>query len=204
MRLLGAIEDLSLAPPRKQSAAAQPQSAAQTTAAQTAAEVAVLVELYAPLLFRIAHSVLRSPAEAEDVVQDTFVRVLEHRTRLPQNSEPIRDLRVWLIRIAWNLALDRKRRIRPDQMDPGFSDALPATLLSADQQLAGRIQIHSVFREIDRLPKKERAVLLLSALDELSTPELAAVLGKSESAIRALLFRARTRLRERLEKGSSR
>ena len=205
MRLLGAIEDLSLATPRKQSAAAQPQSAAQTTAAQTAAaqtaaEVAVLVELYAPLLFRIAHSVLRSPAEAEDVVQDTFVRVLEHRTRLPE----IRDLRVWLIRIAWNLALDRKRRIRPDQMDPAFSDTLPADLLSADQQLAGRIQIHSVFLEIDRLPKKERAVLLLSALDELSTPELAAVLGKSESAIRALLFRARTRLRERLEKGSSR
>ena len=195
MRLLGAIEDLSLAPPRQQSAATSSQPAAQTTN-----DIPALVELYAPLLFRIAHSVLRSPTEAEDVVQDTFVRVLEHRTRLPE----VRDLRVWLIRITWNLALDRKRRIRPDQMDPSFSDTLPAAILSADQQVAGRIQIHSVFREIDRLPKKERAVLLLSALDELSTPELAAVLGKSESAIRALLFRARTRLRERLEKGSSR
>ncbi len=197
MRLLGAIEDLSLATPRKHSATPQRQPVAQTEAA---VEISALVGLYAPLLFRIAHSVLRSPAEAEDVVQDTFVRVLEHRTRLPE----IRDLRVWLIRIAWNLALDRKRRIRPDQMDARFSDALPATILSADQQLAGRIQLQSVFREIDRLPSKERAVLLLSALDELSTPELAAVLGRSESAIRALLFRARARLRQRLEKGSSR
>ncbi len=195
MRLLGAIEDLSLASPGRHSADKSSQPAAQTTT-----DLAALVELYAPLLFRIAHSVLRSPTEAEDVVQDTFVRVLEHRMRLPE----IRDLRVWLIRIAWNLALDRKRRIRPDQMDPSFSDSIPAAILSADQQLAGRIQMHSVFREIDRLPKKERAVLLLSALDELSTPELAAVLGKSESAIRALLFRARARLRERLEKGSSR
>lgn len=197
MRFLGAIEDLSLATPRKHSAAPQLQSVTQ---AEAAAEISALVELYAPLLFRIAHSVLRSPTEAEDVVQDTFVRVLEHRTRLPE----IRDLRVWLIRITWNLALDRKRRIRPDQMEARFSDALPAAILSADQHLAGRIQMHSVFREIDRLPRKERAVLLLSALDELSTPELAAVLGKSESAIRALLFRARARLRQRLEKGSSR
>ena len=195
MRLLGAIEDLSLAPPRKQSAA--PPS---TPAAQTTTEITALVELYASLLFRIAHSVLRSPTEAEDVVQDTFVRVLEHRARLPE----IRDLRVWLIRIAWNLALDRKRRIRPDQMDQSVSDTLPAGAASADRQLADRTQMYSVFREIDRLPKKERAVLLLSALDELSTPELAAVLGKSESAVRALLFRARTRLRQRLEKGSSR
>ena len=196
MRLLGAIEDLSLAPPRKHTANPQLQSAQ----AETATELSALVERYASLLFRIAHSVLRSPSEAEDVVQDTFVRVLEHRTKLPE----IRDLRVWLVRISWNLALDRKRRIRPDQMDPGFSAALPAAGLSADQQLAARSEIEAVFREIDRLPKKERAVLLLSTLDELSTPELAAILGKSESAIRALLFRARIRLRERLRKGSSR
>jgi RNA polymerase sigma-70 factor, ECF subfamily len=49
------------------------------------------------------------------------------------------------------------------------------------------------------LPKGERHVLLLSAIEELSTAEMAEVLGKSESAIRALLFRARTRLRQRLE-----
>ena len=51
---------------------------------------------------------------------------------------------------------------------------------------------------MDRLPAAEREVLLLSAMDELSTAEIAGVMGKSESAVRALLFRARGRLRERL------
>ena len=59
-------------------------------------------------------------------------------------------------------------------------------------------------RELDRLPRAERQVLLLSAVEELGAPEMAAVVGRSESAVRALLFRARTRLRERLERGGAR
>jgi RNA polymerase sigma-70 factor, ECF subfamily len=61
-----------------------------------------------------------------------------------------------------------------------------------------------VLREMDRLPKGERHVLLLSAIEELGTAEMAEVLGRSESAVRALLFRARARLRERLEEGGKR
>jgi RNA polymerase sigma-70 factor (ECF subfamily) len=57
----------------------------------------------------------------------------------------------------------------------------------------------SVLREMERLPKAERHVLLLSAIEELGTAEMARVVSRSESAVRALLFRARTRLRERLE-----
>lgn len=163
-------------------------------------DLAGLVESYTPLLFRVAHSLLRSPAEAEDVVQDTFVRVLEHGQRLPE----VRDFRVWLVRIAWNLALDRRRRIRPDQIDPHFADQLAARTLPADEALAEAGRVAAVLRELDRLPAKERAVLLLSAIDELATPEIAEVLGRSESATRALLFRARTRLRQRLQKGSPR
>jgi len=49
------------------------------------------------------------------------------------------------------------------------------------------------------LPKKERQALLLSAMDELSTAEIGSVLGRSESSVRSLLFRARTHLRQRLE-----
>jgi RNA polymerase sigma-70 factor (ECF subfamily) len=61
--------------------------------------------------------------------------------------------------------------------------------------------MRSVLRELERLPKAERHVLLLSVNEELGTAEMAGVLGRSESAVRALLFRARTRLRERLEEG---
>ena len=163
-------------------------------------DLAALVETYSTLLFRVAHSVLRSRAEAEDVVQDAFVRVLEHR----QSLAAVRDMRVWLIRIAWNLAIDRKRRIRPEQMDESFAQSLAASSVPADKALDEARRMKSVLRELERLPKGERHVLLLSAIEELGTAQMAAVLGRSESAVRALLFRARARLRERLEKGENR
>ena len=163
-------------------------------------DLAALVETYSSLLFRVAHSVLRSRAEAEDVVQDAFVRVLEHRRSLIA----IQDMRVWLVRIAWNLAIDRRRRIRPEQFDEGFAESLVARNLPADEALNEAQRLRSVLRELERLPKAERNVLLLSVVEELGTVEMAEVLGRSESAVQALLFRARTRLRKRLEKGEGR
>src|SRR6202011_4793379 len=168
--------------------------------ARSEIDLAALVETYSSLLFRVAHSVLRSRAEAEDVVQDVFVRVLEHRRSLTA----VRDMRVWLVRVAWNLAIDRRRRIRPEQFDEGFADSLVGRNLPADEALNEAQRLRSVLREVERLPKAERDVLLLSVVEELGTAEMAEVLGRSESAVRALLFRARTRLRERLEEGEVR
>jgi RNA polymerase sigma-70 factor (ECF subfamily) len=168
--------------------------------ARSEIDLAALVETYSSLLFRVAHSVLRSRAEAEDVVQDVFVRVLEHRRSLTA----VRDMRVWLVRVAWNLAIDRRRRTRPEQFDEGFAESLVARDLPADEALNEARRLRSALRELERLPKAERNVLLLSVVEELGTAEMAEVLGRSESAVRALLFRARTRLRERLEEGEGR
>ena len=88
--------------------------------ARSVVHPAAIVEAYSTLLFRVANSVLRSRTEAEDVVQDVFIRLLEHRVSL----STVRDMRVWLIRIAWNLALDRKRRKRPEQLDETFARSL--------------------------------------------------------------------------------
>ena len=60
-----------------------------------AADLASLVTLYARLLFRVAHSILRSPTEAEEVVQDVFVRVLQHRGALADIRESIRELKYY-------------------------------------------------------------------------------------------------------------
>jgi RNA polymerase sigma-70 factor, ECF subfamily len=162
-------------------------------------DLAALVDTYSALLFRVAHSILRNRAEAEDVVQDVFVRILENRASFPE----VRDMRVWLIRVAWNRALDRRQRIRPDQMDDLFAGTLVGKNLPADEAIDEHRRMKLVLLEMERLPKKERQVLLLAALDELSTAEMAAITGRSESAVRALLFRARTRLRERLSKGGN-
>jgi RNA polymerase sigma-70 factor (ECF subfamily) len=157
-------------------------------------DIALLVETYSRTLFRVAYSVLRSRTDAEDIVQEVFIRVLTHRNSL----QSVREMRVWLVRIAWNLALDAKRRIRPGQMDVQFVESLVAESVSADELLQQSQTMHTAMREMKRLPRGEREVLLLSAVDELGSAEMASVLGRSESAVRALLFRARTRLRERL------
>ena len=171
-----------------------------TESTQSEVDLAALVETYSSLLFRVAYSILRSQGEAEDVVQDVFVRILQHRQELPE----VREIRVWLIRIAWNLAVDRRRRIRPEQFDLSFVESLVASNVPADQAIDEAERLQSVLQELEKLPKEERHVLLLSAVDELATTEIAAILGRSESAVRALLFRARTRLRKRLEEGGKR
>jgi RNA polymerase sigma-70 factor (ECF subfamily) len=168
--------------------------------ARSELDLPAVVETYSTILFRVAYSVLRSRMEAEDVVQDVFVRVLEYRRSLSD----VRDMRVWLVRIAWNLALDRRRRIRPEQLDESFARSLVGSDLPADAALAEAQRFQSVLTELERLPKAERHVLLLSAIEELGSVEMAAVLGRSESAVRALLSRARARLRHRLEGGDKR
>ena len=158
-------------------------------------DLTALVRDYSGLLYRVALSVLHNPAEAEDVVQDAFVRVLQRQHELAA----ILDLRPWLVRIAWNLALDRVRRARPSQLDDLFAAGLVSADLPADQALAEAGQIKQVLCAMERLPKKERQALLLSAMDELSTAEIGDILGRSESSVRSLLFRARAHLRQRLE-----
>ena len=184
-----ATGDYSLA--RTSERSAEQVERAQANVAQV--DLAVLVATFGSLLFRVAHSILRQRHEAEDVVQDTFVRVLEHRTSLAD----IRDPRVWLVRICWNLALDRRRRNRPDQIDAVFAETLVGTDVPADRALGEAQRLSALMAAIDRLPKPEKQALLLSAVEELSMTEIAAVIGKSESATRALIYRARTRLKQR-------
>ena len=154
------------------------------------AAVAELVSQYAGTLYRVAFSVLRNTADAEDAVQETFVRVLRHRDTLDE----VRDHRVWLIRIVWNVVLDRKRRMktRPETDDVAeLARILPASGLSAEDRAAAAQHHAHVLSCVEQLPAKERQVLMLSAFEELSSAEIATVLGTSESSIRSRLFRAR-------------
>jgi RNA polymerase sigma-70 factor (ECF subfamily) len=164
--------------------------------------LAALVTEYASTLYRVAFSVLRNPADAEDAVQEAFLRVLRHRQTLAE----VRDRRVWLIRIVWNIVLDRKRRAktRPETDDVAeLARVLPSNGLSAEQ-LASAAQHHArVLACVEQLPAKEREVLLLSAFEELSSVEIASVLGITESAVRSRLFRARNLMADLLKHARS-
>ena len=160
--------------------------------------LAALVDQYAGALYRVAFSVLRNPTDAEDAVQEAFLRVLRHRDTLGE----IRDHRVWLIRIVWNIVLDRKRRAktRPETDDVSeLTRVLPATGLSAEQRAAAAQHHAHVLKCVDKLPAREREVMILSAFEELSSVEIAAVLGVTESSVRSRLFRARNLMAELLD-----
>src|SRR5579875_2212812 len=171
--------------------------ALQPTMTDTTEAITALVEEYATTLYRVAYSVTRNVAEAEDAVQETFLRVLRHRDKLAE----IRDQRVWLVRIVWNVVLDKKRRAktRPETDDiTEHARSLRAAGFSADQQAISAQQYQRILALIDRLPRKEREAILLSAVEELSTAQAAAVLGTTESSIRSRIFRARRALAEML------
>ena len=137
--------------------------------------------------------ILRNPAEAEDVVQDVFVRVLERHTSCPASSTSGH---------GWCASPGTSRSIAAAESGPSrwtksspqawSPPTLPPTRPSP------RPAASQVLDAIERLPENERQALLLSAMDELTTAEIAAILGRSESSVRSLLFRARIHLRERL------
>ena len=169
-----------------------PNSAVNEEARRRAEDDALvaLVDQYASALYRVAYSVLRDAADAEDAVQETFLRVLRHRDTLGE----VRDHRVWLIRIVWNIVLDRKRRAktRPETDDVAeLARVLPSTGLSAEEAAAAAQHHAHVLGCVNQLPEKERDVLMLSAFEELTSVEIATVLGITESSVRSRLFRAR-------------
>ena len=152
--------------------------------------LSALVSQYSGTLYRVAYSVLRNSADAEDAVQEAFMRVLRHRDTLNE----VRDQRVWLIRIVWNIVLDRKRRskTRPETDDvTELARVLPAGGLSAEQRAAAAEHHAHVLACVEQLPAKEREVLMLSAFEELNSVEIASVVGITESSVRSRLFRAR-------------
>jgi RNA polymerase sigma-70 factor, ECF subfamily len=167
----------------------------QTDASQT---ITALVAEYSTALYRVAFSVTRNAAEAEDAVQEAFLRVLRHQSRLGE----IRDYRVWLVRIVWNIVLDRKRRAKTRPENEDLSDharVLPSADPAADASVISMQERGRILALIDRLPRREREALLLSAVQELSTAEIASVLGTTESSVRSRIFRARRELSVLLE-----
>ena len=160
---------------------------ARTERARVRAEeetLAALVSEYAGTLYRVSFSVLRNAADAEDAVQEAFLRVLKHRATLDE----VRDRRVWLIRIVWN----RRAKTRPETDDVAeLARVLPAEGLSAEDRAAAAQHHAQVLKCVETLPAKEREVLMLSAFEELTSVEIAQVLGITESSVRSRLFRAR-------------
>jgi RNA polymerase sigma-70 factor (ECF subfamily) len=154
------------------------------------------VREHARLAYRIAYSVLRNHHDAEDATQEAFLRVLRYRRRL----EGVRDRKTWLARIAWRVAVERRRKLPEIPLEEVEAEAQTRSLsVSADENVLGREMAGLLAALISALPEQLRDVVTLSAVQELGPAEIAEVLGASESAVRSRMFRARQVLREKLE-----
>ena len=158
-----------------------------TEVAEPGQTFADLVTRESRFVFRVAYAVLRNAADAEDVVQDTFLKL--YRTGAWRR---MREERAFLARSAWRLAVDRlpKRRIASERPEPAIA--------SHEQGVIDRDLHATVHRLMDALPEELRQPLALSAVDELSSREIAEVMGIPEGTVRTRLMRARQILREKL------
>jgi RNA polymerase sigma-70 factor (ECF subfamily) len=166
------------------------------TASAVRPEIEALVREHSRLVFRIAYSVVRNHADAEDVVQEVFLRVAKH------GVAGIEDAKSWISRIAWRASVDRFRSVRRADQEE-FDERLHAAQIrpaGTEQEVISRETLVLLDRMIAALPKKEREALLLTSVEDMSSAEAAKVLGTTETSIRARVFRARQRLAEKLQK----
>ncbi|MCC8939475.1 RNA polymerase sigma factor [Bradyrhizobium sp. Arg68] len=156
-------------------------------------------------LFRLARGILRNDSEAEDVVQDTYVRAFTHLDQFRGES----SLSTWLSRIAMNEALGRVRR-RPagvewSELPQGGHEAqiIQFPLSSADdpeRSMAQREIQHVVEHAIDELPEAFRLVFITRVIEGMNVEETADILDLKPETVKTRLHRARAMLRDNVER----
>jgi RNA polymerase sigma-70 factor (ECF subfamily) len=159
------------------------------------AEFTALVQRQSRFVFRVAYAVLLNPHDAEDVVQETFLKLYRNRGWQQAQNE-----QAFLARAAWRMAIDRRRAAKPSESSPDADAAhtLESLEPGPEQSVLDANQHALIHAMIDALPEDLRVPLVLSANDELTSREIGAILRIPEGTVRTRLQRARQILRERL------
>jgi RNA polymerase sigma-70 factor (ECF subfamily) len=166
--------------------------------------LATLMARYQNRVYRYLLRLVRQPADAEDLFQQTWLRVAE-RIRTFDSS---RNFDAWLFTIARNLAFDHLRRRRPSSLDQPVSDGSPddtmaSRLMSGDPGPFDLLLARELARHLDvaleKLPLSYREVLSLRFEEEMKLEEIAIVLGAPLSTVKSRLSRSLEQLREMLE-----
>lgn len=151
---------------------------------------------YLPRVFRFALRLTGNRHEAEDLAQEAFLRAWRGRTGL-QNQ---RAARVWLFRIAANLWRDRARRAcHPASRTQRLEDSRTGPMHSPEKIVGEREELDQALTALERLPPRQRDVLYLCAVEDLSLSEAAEILAISRDAAKVSLCLARKRMRTLIE-----
>ena len=162
------------------------------------------IEIHSPLVYRLALRLMGNEAEAEDVLQETFLNAFKSIDSFEGRS----GLGTWLYRIAYNASMMRLRRNEPytvsvdESLDGDGQYMIPQQLFDwcclPEKDLESDEVRDELEKAISELPESLRVVFMLRELEGLSTAETAAALDISEGAVKVRLHRARLWLRERL------
>jgi RNA polymerase sigma factor (sigma-70 family) len=163
----------------------------------------VLVDRYTSQIFRLAYGITGDRHDAEDVVQETFLRAFQHLGRFSPHKA---SFKTWLFTIARNqsinvIAVLKRKAVRlfSEAEHEAEDGPQPSGPFAAQQDDPGtlllrREAMESLRRGLERLPERQRTALLLKTQENLSYEEIAAVMETSASSVESLIFRARQRL----------
>lgn len=142
-------------------------------------------------LYRLALRITLDRAEAEDIVQDTMMRVWNKREAWGQFD----SVEAYCLTVARNLAIDRSRKMESRNMELDDEMQELPDVLQPDEQLERQEQLNLVHQLIDNLPEKQRTILQLRDVEEKSYKEIAEIMCLTEEQVKVTLFRARQRIK---------
>lgn len=152
---------------------------------------------------RLAYHYLRDAADADEVVQDAFIKVFQHIDQF----DPARPFEQWFLKIVVNTALDRVRSRRrhvegrawpQDEAESQAIEVVASTEADAERQLLAAERWSAVRSTVNGLPDRQRLVFTLSQIDGQSPTDIAATTGMNAATVRVHLFRALRRVRAAL------
>jgi len=158
------------------------------------AEFDALYRRYLARVYSFAYYELGDHHAAEDATEATFVAALTNLSRFEERARPVdgegaSTFRVWLFQIARNEVAGERRRARRRPVEP-IGETIVADPLNVEDEAVRRDEARAAWRAVGRLPGERRQAMVLRFVDELSTAEIAGVLGKSEGSVRVLIHRA--------------
>jgi RNA polymerase sigma-70 factor (ECF subfamily) len=157
----------------------------------------ILMRRHNQQVYRAARAIVRDEHEAEDIMQDAYVRAFTHLDQFEGRAK----FSTWLVRIAVNEALARyRRRTNMESLDDKQEGSgTPKETAASPEAAAARSEVHTFLQSaIDRLPEGLRTVFMLREVQELSTAETASILEITEENVKIRLHRAKAAMRDLL------
>ena len=152
-------------------------------------------------LYRLALRITQNPAEAEDVVQETMMKVWSRR----DEWERIESIEAFCLTICRNLSLDKLRRMdnQVQSLDADIDPSDSRVASNPEEQTVQRDRVQLVRQLIDQLPEKQRSIMQLRDIEGKSYRDIATILNISEEQVKVNIFRARRTIKERFREAEN-